>query len=246
MTVFVGVGSSLSPRVGERVGLGGEGVREGDALAMGEPVGDGSAIEPSPPPQAVSSKAAAMPSGGTSLAQRPFVAAVLDVTKRPPVTRAEPAARLVVVVVAAGARNANPIRVRTIPRTTAMPATPKATTEVNSDACRNAESIATARFGSSRVELGVGLPARNSLGVMVDDVRLAVRRDRAVHVVASRTVGVVGNRDPLVREGRGDDHPGRDSGDRHDDADHDGGHCGDLPHDTVSVLASRTLRLATC
>ena len=30
-----------------------------------------------------------------------------------------------------------------------MPATPKATTEVNSEACRNAESIATARFGSS-------------------------------------------------------------------------------------------------
>ena len=30
-----------------------------------------------------------------------------------------------------------------------MPATPNATTEVNSEACRNAESIATARFGSS-------------------------------------------------------------------------------------------------
>ena len=48
-----------------------------------------------------------------------------------------------------GARNANPINVRTIPRTNAMAATPKATTEVNREACRNAESIAVARFGSS-------------------------------------------------------------------------------------------------
>ncbi len=30
-----------------------------------------------------------------------------------------------------------------------MPATPKATTDVNREAWRNAESIATARFGSS-------------------------------------------------------------------------------------------------
>jgi hypothetical protein len=56
------------------------------------------------------------------------------------------------VTSAAGAgevRRANPIRVRTMPSTNAINATPKATTEVNSDACRNAESIAVARFGSS-------------------------------------------------------------------------------------------------
>ena len=51
-------------------------------------------------------------------------------------------------VTVTGVRKANPIRVSTMPRTTAMAATPKATTEVNSEACRNEESIATARLGS--------------------------------------------------------------------------------------------------
>ena len=44
---------------------------------------------------------------------------------------------------------AKPINVRTTPTTNAIRATPNATTDVNSDACRNAESIAVARFGSS-------------------------------------------------------------------------------------------------
>ena len=46
-------------------------------------------------------------------------------------------------------RRAKPISARVIPTTRAMAATPKATTDVNNDACRNAESAATARFGSS-------------------------------------------------------------------------------------------------
>ena len=43
---------------------------------------------------------------------------------------------------ASGARMARPMRARTTPTTNAIAATPNATTEVKSDACRNAESIA--------------------------------------------------------------------------------------------------------
>ena len=42
------------------------------------------------------------------------------------------------------------------------------------------------------LELGVGLAAGDLLGVVVDDVGLAERGDRAVHVVTGRTVGVIG------------------------------------------------------
>ena len=51
---------------------------------------------------------------------------------------------------ATGARSAKPIMTITIPSTNAMAARPKATTEVNSEAYRNAESMAVARSGSSR------------------------------------------------------------------------------------------------
>jgi len=54
------------------------------------------------------------------------------------------------VPTAAGALMARPISARTTPTTNAITATPKATTDVNSEACRNAESIAVPRFGSSR------------------------------------------------------------------------------------------------
>ena len=54
------------------------------------------------------------------------------------------------VSTAAGALMARPISARTTPTTNAITATPKATTDVNSEDCRNAESIAVARFGSSR------------------------------------------------------------------------------------------------
>ena len=54
------------------------------------------------------------------------------------------------VSTAAGALMASPISARTTPTTNAITATPKATTDVNSEDCRNAESIAVARFGSSR------------------------------------------------------------------------------------------------
>lgn len=46
-------------------------------------------------------------------------------------------------------RNAPPIRRNTTPRPAAIAATPKATTEVNNDACRNDAVITVCRFGSS-------------------------------------------------------------------------------------------------
>ena len=49
-----------------------------------------------------------------------------------------------------GSRIASPNMMKTMPTAIAMAATPKATTEVNSDACRNEEVIAVLRLGSSR------------------------------------------------------------------------------------------------
>ena len=86
-------------------------------------------------------------------------------------------------------------------------------------------------------KLGVGLAAGDRLGVVVDDVGLAERGYRAVDVVAGCTVGVVGDGDPLVFQGRGDNHPGDYPGDRHDDADHDGRECRNFPHDISWFLA---------
>ena len=99
--------------------------------------------------------------------------------------------RALVAEVVAGARNANPIRIRTSPRTNAMPATPKATTEVNNRGLQERRVHRGRADRVLRVELGVGLAARDFLGVFVDDVGLTVRRDRAVHPVARRAVGVV-------------------------------------------------------
>lgn len=83
-----GVGLSASSRLGERVGLGREAVREGP-LAVSEALGDGSVIEPSPPPHAVSSKAAVSPSAGNHQAPTRLRATSLDVTSDPPATGAQ-------------------------------------------------------------------------------------------------------------------------------------------------------------
>jgi hypothetical protein len=106
VAVGAAVGSSLSPRLGERVGLGSEAVREGSTLAVTDPGGEGSAIEPSPSPQEVSISAAASPSGTASFANRRWVAIVLGITRSPPVIRAVPAPASAWGITGARSRNA--------------------------------------------------------------------------------------------------------------------------------------------
>ena len=95
-----------------------------------------------------------------------------------------------------------------MPSPTAIAATPKATTEVNSEACRKDASHDGRTVGVVLGELRVGLAAGDLLGVLADHVRLGVGLPRLRDGLTTEVRRVVGDGDVLVREGVAHDHVG--------------------------------------
>ena len=119
-----------------------------------------------------------------------------------------PRVRVLVRQVRASAsfRRARPPRIWTIPRPIAIALTPKARTEVKS----------------------VGLAAGGLKGVLLDDLGLAVGRERAVDDLAGVCRGVLGDGDLLGGELGLDHRPGADSADEHERTDDRDDQAGEL------------------
>ena len=104
-----------------------------------------------------------------------------------------------------------PIRMNSTPTAIAMAATPKATTEVNSEGLQERGGHRRLTLGILAVQLGIAQAAGCLKGVLVDDHRLAVGTERPVDLIAGQTRGVVGHGDLLIGQGGADHDPGRQS-----------------------------------
>ena len=104
----------------------------------------------------------------------------------------------------------------------AIPATPNATTEVNSDAWRKADWARHLTERILTVEFGVGQATGRVQGVLVDDAGFAVCAERPIHIVACEAAGVVGHHDLLISKRVAHQNPGAKSGNDEEHTDHDG------------------------